>query len=762
MAMSSSQQRRTRLERVATLRLPPNRVVRGLAELRRLDVLVRILAILFGLAAVCVFAEVWAPPMTYREGDVVRRDVISRVDFEVPDEAGTVEAKSQARRRAPSVYRNNVPMLEQLRGELINKLQSINAAESLDALNETQPDLWPQFRGSATSAAGANAETTDDRARFEDFKSHLSGTENWERVQSELNEIFASLERSGLINSISFDEGNQREVGVIPEGVNNREPIIVPVEQVRAADRRNWLERELQALPGISPIADNIFPFLRDRLPENTLTKDLELTAVSQDRAAAAVPDQFRKFVDGEIIVEAEMPIGAAQLKLLTYEHQAFVDMHYVGLNSFLRGTSMVALLLAIIGLCWGYILTRHRTKLASWRNFFLTLGFALAAVILGIWLRRNDWHAEVIPLYIFGVSITIAFGRHLAMWLSLAVATILTLTAGFSMWEYFQLMGVTACAILALNPIRSRLRLIGISALCGAMGFSLVIFLGIVSGRTLDLSLVTTASLLALWTLGAGFLITGLLPILEWLFGVLTDLSLLELGNASHPLLQELVRRAPGTYNHSINVASLAEAATEAIGARSLLVRVAAYFHDIGKMFKPGYFVENQGDSGNRHDNLVPAMSTLIIIAHIKDGADLARAHHLPRPIIDFIEQHHGTTLVRYFYERANEQHRLDPDSAVVEEKDFRYPGPKPQSKETAVMMLADAVESASRTLVEPGAARIEALVREISLKRLMDGQFDESGINLTELRTVEDSLIKSLIAYYHGRVRYPDQQTA
>ena len=190
--------------------------------------------------------------------------------------------------------------------------------------------------------------------------------------------------------------------------------------------------------------------------------------------------------------------------------------------------------------------------------------------------------------------------------------------------------------------------------------------------------------------------------------------------------------------------------------------MRVGAYFHDIGKMLKPGYFVENQGHDANRHESLVPAMSTLIIIAHIKDGADLARQHRLPEPIIDFIEQHHGTTLVEYFYRRASERSEANPDGGEVDESDFRYPGPKPQTKEAAVLMLADAVESASRALVEPTPARIESLVHEIAMKRLLDGQFDACGLTLQELATIEDSLVKSLTAVYHGRIKYPDQRTA
>jgi putative nucleotidyltransferase with HDIG domain len=254
----------------------------------------------------------------------------------------------------------------------------------------------------------------------------------------------------------------------------------------------------------------------------------------------------------------------------------------------------------------------------------------------------------------------------------------------------------------------------------------------------------------------------TGLLPLfIEPLLPVPTDISLLELGDVAHPLLQELVRRAPGTYNHSINVASIAESAAESIGANGLLVRVGAYFHDIGKMLKPQYFIENQSDS-NRHDALLPAMSTLIIIAHVKDGADLGRQHHLPKPIIDFILQHHGTTLVEYFFSQANRQSEEDPNAGEVDEGSYRYPGPRPQTREAAVLMLADGVESATRTLQDPAPSRIENLVKNIAMKKLLDGQFDECGITLQELRSIQDSLIKSLTAMYHSRVKYPDQRTA
>ncbi len=190
----------------------------------------------------------------------------------------------------------------------------------------------------------------------------------------------------------------------------------------------------------------------------------------------------------------------------------------------------------------------------------------------------------------------------------------------------------------------------------------------------------------------------------------------------------------------------------------------MGAYFHDIGKMLKPQYFVENtEGGESSRHKDLAPAMSTLIIIGHVKDGVDLALEHHLPQSIIDFIEQHHGTTLVQYFYHEALKQAEAEPDHRTdAEEASFRYPGPKPQTREAGVMMLADAVESASRTLSEPTPKRVETLVNKITMDKLLDGQFEESNLTLTEINIIKESLTHSLSAIYHGRIKYPDQRSA
>jgi putative nucleotidyltransferase with HDIG domain len=207
------------------------------------------------------------------------------------------------------------------------------------------------------------------------------------------------------------------------------------------------------------------------------------------------------------------------------------------------------------------------------------------------------------------------------------------------------------------------------------------------------------------------------------------------------------------------MTVATLAEAAAEAIGANPLLVRVGSHFHDIGKMLKPRYFVENQSGE-NRHDSLEPALSTLIIIGHVKDGSALGRQYNLPTPVLDFIQQHHGTTLVEYFYHEAIRLQTNTGQGQSELEASFRYPGPKPQTREVGILMLADAVESASRALAEPAPSSLHRLVHELLMRRLLDGQFEESGLTLTELHVIEQSLCKSLIALYHGRIKYPDQR--
>ncbi len=315
--------------------------------------------------------------------------------------------------------------------------------------------------------------------------------------------------------------------------------------------------------------------------------------------------------------------------------------------------------------LCGIYMRYRQRGVQAELDRLAGALTLAVATVAAAVWASVDPWRAEPVWLILFGMTMAIAYRSELALLFSGVVSWIIVLAMGENLPMYLLMFGTTAAAALNLGRIRTRSKLIYVGLFAGCVAALLDLAMNLIDNQPLGLALLLGAGWQFVWATLAGCFMTTLLPFVERLFGVLTDLSLLELGDITHPVLQELVRRAPSTYNHSITVGSIAEAAAETIGARGLLCRVGAYFHDIGKMLKPGYFVENQGKEGSRHEGLVPAMSTLVIIAHIKDGADLARQHHLPQPIIDMIQQHHGTMLMEYFYDRATRSRPPIPTAA-------------------------------------------------------------------------------------------------
>lgn len=283
-----------------------------------------------------------------------------------------------------------------------------------------------------------------------------------------------------------------------------------------------------------------------------------------------------------------------------------------------------------------------------------------------------------------------------------------------------------------------------------------LVVGLQLLIGRPFDVLVLYRV----LFAFGSGLIAAGLVnavvPLLEGLFKYTTDMKLLELANMDNPVLRELMIQAPGTYHHSVVVGNLAEAAAEAINANPLLARVAAYYHDIGKAKKASYFIENQRDQENRHDRLTPSMSALILMSHVKEGVEIAREHQLGNTLIDIIQQHHGTALMKFFFEKAKATQA--PEAPSVEEKDYRYPGPKPQTREAALIMLADAVEAASRTLHDPTAARIQGMVQKIVNNIFIDGQLDECELTLKDLHLIAKSFNRVLAGIYHQRIDYPE----
>ncbi|HEX2279172.1 MAG TPA: HDIG domain-containing protein, partial [Candidatus Tectomicrobia bacterium] len=343
----------------------------------------------------------------------------------------------------------------------------------------------------------------------------------------------------------------------------------------------------------------------------------------------------------------------------------------------------------------------------------------------------------------LFALLTSVLIGALLRDNLTVAVLALLgNLIAAFRVHEYRQ---------------RSCILLTGL--LIGLANIVVLLAFGLMNSNLLSWTRVYEALCGLLGGVLAAVVVSAVLPLLESIFKFTTDIKLLELASLNHPLLRQLIMHAPGTYHHSMLVGTLAEAAAEAIGANALLARVGSYYHDIGKMLTPEYFVENQAGRGNKHDRLSPSMSALIIMAHVKDGIKLAKEYKLPQRIIDMIPQHHGTNLITYFYNKAKEQE--DPSVQQVHEGDYRYPGPKPQTPEAAIVMLSDKVEAASRVLTDPTPQRISGLVQRIVSNIFMDGQLDECDLTLRDLQKISDAFARTLLAIHHHRVEYPQVES-
>ncbi len=429
--------------------------------------------------------------------------------------------------------------------------------------------------------------------------------------------------------------------------------------------------------------------------------------------------------------------IAVSTLVLLISLGAAIYIHHYEGsiFNRTMRMVSIAFLFLLLL------VITKAGSLYSQW--VYLATGTAVTSAII----------------------LTVAYNQRFALGISSFYAVLACFAVGkIASVELFLTMmaGVITCCY-SLKEIRHRMKLIEVTTIASVVVFITAFSLGViqkdpgvrifsVAGAQLFSDSGTAAGI----TIAVGLVIQGFLPIIERVFGIATSMTLLDYSDANQPLLKKLAMDAPGTFSHSLLIGSIAEAAAESIGANGLLCRVGSYYHDIGKINKPPYFIENQLGSASRHEQLSPAMSQLVIVGHVKDGVEIAKEFGLPGVLRQFIETHHGTTLIEYFYNEAVKKQ----GEGNVSDSEFRYPGPKPRTKEAAIVMLADACESAARSITEPSPMKIEQLVHGMAMKRLQDGQFDECDLTLRELSQIETALSKALAAHHHGRIAYQKQQ--
>ena len=551
----------------------------------------------------------------------------------------------------------------------------------------------------------------------------------------------SSLEAAVSLSLAEFDQFAQITTDLVLATMEGR------INEDGLRDARNAFEESVKR-SGLRGDLEQTAVILGRQLIQPNLVLNTEKVNAARDEAVQSVePVQIRQ---GEIIIRKGDVVRTEHINL----------MRDVGLLRTGRDYGALAgrtlLVFAIVVLMVVY-LHQNRSHVLESTSLLGLLGCVLVTVLLlGRLFSLPAWPPApyLNPSALVGLLLTLLIDARVGGMAAVVAAVLLAVISDLS-WSVGVLTlvgGLTA--VLSVSKVSQRGDLMRAGFIVGGANFLLMIALGLVSK---DTGLILHSYLGLLSGVLASIVAIGVLPYLESVFKITSSIRLLELSNPNHPLLRRLMLEAPGTYHHSILVGNLAEAAAEAVGADGLLARVGSHYHDIGKLKRPYFFVENQVGKDNPHDKIAPSLSTLIVTSHVKDGLELAAEYKLPPVVTQFIAQHHGTDLVRFFYHRATEA--AEDDS--VEERDFRYPGPKPQGKEVAIVSLADAVEAAVRSLSKPTPGKIEGLVRKIIKDRLNSGQLDESDLTFQDMDRIANSFAKVIMGMFHTRVEYPDKIT-
>jgi putative nucleotidyltransferase with HDIG domain len=451
----------------------------------------------------------------------------------------------------------------------------------------------------------------------------------------------------------------------------------------------------------------------------------------------------------GEQILKQNVPVTAADIALLQQ-----LGLLNDGFDPApLAGGLLFAVVAvgALAGYLWGF-----RRRLLTQPATLVIAGSMMAAAVIACAALSMVPGADYVIVPTAAITIAALADSGLAVVCTGVLALVGGILAGSDLVTALVAFFGGLAGVVGVSRLSNRYDVVRVGLLVGLVNLVTLLGLDVLDGSILSAAPVWHQLFWSFVDGGfAAMLAVGLTPFLEAPFGLVTAMRLIELTNPNQPLLRKLLVEAPGTYQHSVMVGNLAEAASEAVGGNSLLARVGAIYHDVGKLKRPYFFIDNQFGAENPHDKLSPSLSALIIASHVRDGVELAREHGVPARVRDFIQQHHGTTVIRYFYEKARD---LDTGEGVLEE-DFRYDGPRPQSKEAAIVMLADACEATSRTLKNPTPEAIEQVVRGIIKDRLTDGQLDEADLTLKDLDVIARTFTRILTGVFHERIEYPDR---
>jgi putative nucleotidyltransferase with HDIG domain len=690
----------------------------------------------------------------YKVGDIATKEIKSNQDLLVEDEKSTQEKRAEAERSVLSIYDYDPAVL----GDAENRTRS--TFESLAA------SFQKMEKGANQSALRKKEWDSSLRVPLNQREWQILEKERFNPAIGEAAlKMIAPILKKGVVNDKDFLDSDAERGIVIRNILTREERKSFPPFGFFDFKEAKAKVRSQAELPSpikgkeLSPIVLKMAEyFLR---PNLTFNKDE--TQEQKTKAREKVNPVYFQVKRGEVILRVGDRVHEEHLLKIKALRKAQERTHLLAM---IIGMGFLTFL--ILASLYQFSIQNIRKIVLSQKDllFFSTTLLGIIAFLKLFQLSTDVLGGEFfyIPsssyLYLFPIAtgamlVRIVLNSEVAIVFSLLASYFAAVLMGNQLFYFiFTFVGsIIGAHKVARCEQRSILLKAGITV--GGINILMIFSYNLISGNPFKMTLLSDLTMGFLGGILASVLVLGVAPIIESLFGYTTDIKLLELANMDHPLLKDLILQAPGTYHHSIIVGSLVEGAAKSIAANPLLARVSAYYHDVGKLKKPLYFIENVGGGENKHDHLTPTMSSLILISHVKDGVEMARENRLGERIGHIIQQHHGTSLISYFYQKAKEKE--NPEMESINENDFRYPGPKPQTKEAGIVLLADSVEAASRALTDPTPSRIKSLVQRITNNIFLDGQLEECELTLKDLQKIQESFDRILTAIFHQRIDYP-----
>ncbi len=723
----------------------------------------------------------------FQLGDIADHNIKASRDFTTIDEEATARARDEAVLNSPVVYDLDENVGRQVLERLATAFETMRARKSsVERADAAVQPIEPPGE-SADPVDTITGTVWDDRlgpkARIKRECGEMLGVplsdevfnDLWEKgfsrgIEETIAQILAPLFQQGVVSSKTWQLRERGRNMLVRKVVSREEYILPPPHSYLDIEeaRRLALTQALQANEDIREL--RVVSFLAPQLLQPNLTFNLDETERLKEEAFANVRPVHVRVLKNEMIVREGQRIGPEELAKLKAlgNHRPAPRFLLIFLAMFLFSAVCTWVVVHVYKehLPSFKIQDQDFIFLATLLVFLLTLARATLGMadVLGDTTVHMSGKTLIyaIPLSAGAMLVSIFFGVTVSLIFSLLATIYAAILFGreFHLFMYF-LIGsfVGAHAVI---PCRNRMIPIKAGLLVGCSNAILIVLGALLQDQPVIPRMLLNVMFGFCGGVFAGVLVTGLTPLVEMLFSYTTDIKLLELATMDQPLLQELMVQAPGTYHHSIIVGNMVEASAKSIGANSLLAKVAAYYHDIGKIKKPLYYIENQFECENRHEKLAPSMSSLILIAHVKDGVELATQHRLGRAIIDIIRQHHGRSFISYFFNKAVESREKcicakGGDLPPINVDDYRYPGPKPQTKEAGLVMLADVVEAACRSLTDPTPARIQGMVNRLINNIFIDGQLDECELTLKDLHQIAKHFNQILATVHHKRIDYP-----